>query len=555
MAAARSGIPAIPDDRATADGRRLRRDRNRDAVVRALLVALQRGQPRPVHGGDRRPFGRVGAIAVPLLRRRRRPLRRPPSPSSRTTCGTCCPCTPPPNSRSPSASPRWCASAASCSRPSSPSPRCRVCAHRSNWSWPIASPRARAFLRAARSPRCSPPSSRPCRRPSAGSRLAAADVVHVVRGVAPAARRPTAVARQGSQRDVRRRSPPCSTRSPPFHRKSTDEVPAHPRRSIRRPARLPVRAALPHHRRRRGWRAARALPRRRPGRRGARAADARRTELVVPLPHDDPRARRRGPSRASRPTSSASAAPTSPPSSPTTPTRRHVAWMHEALFDTARPARHHVLRPGLGRPRRACAWWPPQPDRFARVVVGNTGPPTGDATPTDAFLAWQKFSRESPSFPIGGIVNGGCATDLPPEVIAAYDAPFPDDTYKAGARIFPSLVPTGADDPGPRRPGGRMAGAVRRSPGRGCARSATRTRSPQAARRRSCARCPAARASRTSPSKAAATSCRRTRAPSWRRSSPTSSPPPDGLPCQGAEVSVSPVPSGVAMVSLVPSMS
>jgi haloalkane dehalogenase len=50
-------------------------------------------------------------------------------------------------------------------------------------------------------------------------------------------------------------------------------------------------------------------------------------------------------------------------------------------------------------------------------------------------------------FPIGNIVNGGCTSDLSPEVIAAYDAPFPDDSYKAGARIFPALVPTSPDDP------------------------------------------------------------------------------------------------------------
>jgi len=50
-------------------------------------------------------------------------------------------------------------------------------------------------------------------------------------------------------------------------------------------------------------------------------------------------------------------------------------------------------------------------------------------------------------FPIGQIVNGGCSTDLTDDVIAGYDAPFPDDTYKAGARIFPSLVPTSVDDP------------------------------------------------------------------------------------------------------------
>ncbi|MCH7998926.1 MAG: haloalkane dehalogenase [Chloroflexi bacterium] len=87
------------------------------------------------------------------------------------------------------------------------------------------------------------------------------------------------------------------------------------------------------------------------------------------------------------------------------------------------------------------------PDRFARIVAANTGLPTGDQTPNEAFLRWQRYSQETPEFHIGGIVNGGCATDLPSEVIAAYDAPFPDDSYKAGARVFPALVPTAPDDP------------------------------------------------------------------------------------------------------------
>lgn len=87
------------------------------------------------------------------------------------------------------------------------------------------------------------------------------------------------------------------------------------------------------------------------------------------------------------------------------------------------------------------------PDRFARVVAANTSLPTGDQHPGEAFLAWQRFSQETPEFPVGQIVNGGCASTLSPETIAAYDAPFPDDTYKAGARQFPMLVPTGPDDP------------------------------------------------------------------------------------------------------------
>jgi haloalkane dehalogenase len=86
-------------------------------------------------------------------------------------------------------------------------------------------------------------------------------------------------------------------------------------------------------------------------------------------------------------------------------------------------------------------------ERFAAVVAANTFLPTGDGTPSDAFLAWQQFSQTVPEMPIGRIVNGGCTTDLDEAVIAAYDAPFPDESYKEGARQFPLLVPTSPDDP------------------------------------------------------------------------------------------------------------
>ena len=87
------------------------------------------------------------------------------------------------------------------------------------------------------------------------------------------------------------------------------------------------------------------------------------------------------------------------------------------------------------------------PDRFARVVVANTGLPTGDQAPTEAFLNWQNFSQTAPVFPVGMIINGGTVTELSEDVIAGYDAPFPDDSYMAGARQFPVLVPTSPDDP------------------------------------------------------------------------------------------------------------
>ena len=87
------------------------------------------------------------------------------------------------------------------------------------------------------------------------------------------------------------------------------------------------------------------------------------------------------------------------------------------------------------------------PDRFARLVVANTGMPTGDQAPTEAFLNWQNFSQTTPVFPVGMIINGGTVTELSEDVVAAYDAPFPEEEYKAGARQFPKLVPTSPDDP------------------------------------------------------------------------------------------------------------
>jgi haloalkane dehalogenase len=87
------------------------------------------------------------------------------------------------------------------------------------------------------------------------------------------------------------------------------------------------------------------------------------------------------------------------------------------------------------------------PDRFAAVVASNTFLPTGDRDLGDGFRAWKTYSQTTPDFNIGAIVNGGTGRALAPEEVAAYDAPFPDDSYKAGARQFPALVPATPDDP------------------------------------------------------------------------------------------------------------
>ena len=173
---------------------------------------------------------------------------------------------------------------------------------------------------------------------------------------------------------------------------------------------------------------------------------------------------------------------------------RHVAWMSALVFD-ALDLRDITFFGqdwgGLIGLRLVAA----QPDRFARVVIGNTGLPTGDGPPSEAFLAWQKFSQETPVFPIGSIVNGGCATDLSPEVIAALRRAVPRRLVQGGR---PHLPDAGADQrrrSGGRGQPGRVGGAARVRAAVPAARSATATRSPRAATRRSWPRCPARRAS------------------------------------------------------------
>jgi haloalkane dehalogenase len=125
--------------------------------------------------------------------------------------------------------------------------------------------------------------------------------------------------------------------------------------------------------------------------------------------------------------------------------QRHVDWM-----------RHVLLGLDLRDVTLVCQDWggllglrlvAEHPERFARVVTANTFLPTGDVPAGPAFLAWKEYSQTTPDFQVGRIVSGGSATALPPEVVAAYDAPFPDDRYKAGARQFPLLVPVTPDDP------------------------------------------------------------------------------------------------------------
>lgn len=117
---------------------------------------------------------------------------------------------------------------------------------------------------------------------------------------------------------------------------------------------------------------------------------------------------------------------------------RHVGWM-----------RQWVEALDLQRITLVCQDWgsliglrlvAEMPDRFASVALSNGGLPEGGKAPR-AFAIWRAFSKWSPIFPIGRIVNAGAMRALSKAEIAAYDAPFPGSRYKAGARIFPSFVP------------------------------------------------------------------------------------------------------------------
>jgi len=90
------------------------------------------------------------------------------------------------------------------------------------------------------------------------------------------------------------------------------------------------------------------------------------------------------------------------------------------------------------------------PERIARLVIMNTGLPVGEEPMPDAFLKWREFAERIPNMPIRRVIKMGLAKpeQVSPEVLAGYEAPFPDENYKAGAAIWPLLVPLSPDDPG-----------------------------------------------------------------------------------------------------------
>lgn len=87
------------------------------------------------------------------------------------------------------------------------------------------------------------------------------------------------------------------------------------------------------------------------------------------------------------------------------------------------------------------------PERFARVVAANTGLPTGDVDMPEIWWRFRRAVESADELDVGRLVAAGCVRPMADEVRAAYDAPFPEERAKAGARAMPGLVPTRPDDP------------------------------------------------------------------------------------------------------------
>ncbi len=123
----------------------------------------------------------------------------------------------------------------------------------------------------------------------------------------------------------------------------------------------------------------------------------------------------------------------------------HVGWL--AAFLSALGLRGAVLVGhdwgGLLGLRMVTA----SPGLAAGYVACNHGYPTGDMPANEALAQWQAFAATTPAFETGAIVARACARPVAPAVVAAYDAPYPDDRYQAGARAFPALIPVRPDDP------------------------------------------------------------------------------------------------------------
>ncbi len=125
---------------------------------------------------------------------------------------------------------------------------------------------------------------------------------------------------------------------------------------------------------------------------------------------------------------------------------RHVEWMRALAFDVLDLRGVTLVGQdwgGLIGLRLAAE----HPDRFSRIVVANTGLPTGEVKMPEIWWRFKEAIQTAPKVDVGWFVRSGCRRPMAEAVQAGYDAPFPDDSYCAGPRVMPSLIPTSPDDP------------------------------------------------------------------------------------------------------------
>jgi haloalkane dehalogenase len=125
---------------------------------------------------------------------------------------------------------------------------------------------------------------------------------------------------------------------------------------------------------------------------------------------------------------------------------RHVEWVRSLVFDALDLRAVTLVGQDWGGliGLRLVA---EHQDRFRAVVAANTGLPTGDVDMPDVWWKFRKAVEAAPELDISRFVQGGCRKRMTKDVLAGYDAPFPDESFKAGPRAMPMLVPTRPDDP------------------------------------------------------------------------------------------------------------
>ena len=125
---------------------------------------------------------------------------------------------------------------------------------------------------------------------------------------------------------------------------------------------------------------------------------------------------------------------------------RHVEWVRSLVFDELDLREITLVGQdwgGLIGLRLAAE----HPDRFAALVAANTGLPTGDHDMPEVWWQFRRAVENAEVLDVGRLVQSGCVGDLDRDERRAYDAPFPDESFKAGPRVMPKLVPTAPDDP------------------------------------------------------------------------------------------------------------